>query len=96
MAGIKSMKWVTRKLDEKKQYTVCISKEGLFSVAVVTALSMLSDDNKTIDCVHEGYAVLILNMDIKQKTAIELALSDYLVAMDVNDEETDTKSTVWK
>lgn len=75
---------INKKLNEKKQYTVCICKEGLFSVAVVTALSMLDNSNKTIDCVHEGYAVLILNMDMKQKTAIELALSDYLVSMDVN------------
>lgn len=75
---------INKKLNEKKQYTVCICKEGLFSVAVVTALGMLNKDNRTIDTVHDDYAVLILNMDMKQKTAIELALSDYLVSMNVN------------
>ena len=75
---------INKKLNEKKQYTRCICKEGLFSVAVVTALGMLNKDNRTIDTVHDDYAVLILNMDMKQKTAIELALSDYLVSMNVN------------
>ena len=96
MAGIKQMKWATRKLSEKKQYTVCINKEGLFSVAVVTALGMLNKDNRTLETVQDDYAVLTLNMDIKQKAAIELALSDYLVAMEVNDEEPEKRSIVWK
>ena len=87
---------INERLNEKKQYTVCICKEGLFSVAVVTALSMLNENNKTIDCVHEGYAVLILNMDMKQKTAIELALSDYLVAIDVNEDKPELRSVVYK
>ena len=87
---------INERLNEKKQYTVCICKEGLFSVAVVTALSMLNENNKTIDCVHEGYAVLILNMDMKQKTAIELALSDDLVAIDVNEDKPELRSVVYK
>lgn len=76
---------LNERLTEQKQYTVYILKKGLFSVAVVTALSMLREDNKTIDYVDDKYAVLILNMDMKQKAAIEIALSDYLVEM-VTDE----------
>lgn len=75
---------ITKMVNKKKKYIVCIRKEGLFSVALITALSMLNDNNKTIDCVEGSYAVLTLNMDIKQKTAIELALSDYLVEMVVD------------
>lgn len=87
---------INERLNEKKQYTVCICKEGLFSVAVVTALGMLNKDNRTIDTVHGDYAVLILNMDMKQKTAIELALSDYLVAIDVNEDKPELRSVVYK
>lgn len=87
---------INERLNEKKQYVVCICKEGLFSVAVVTALGMLNKDNRTIDTVHGDYAVLILNMDMKQKTAIELALSDYLVSIEVNDDEPELRSVVYK
>lgn len=77
---------LNEKLNKKKQYTVCINKKGLWSVAVVTALSMLDESNKTLDAVSKDYAVLILDMDMKQKAAIELALSDYLVSIDCNEE----------
>lgn len=88
---------INEKLTKKKQYTVCIDKEGLFSVAVVTALGMLNKDNRVLDCVNNNYAVLILNMDMKQKAAIELALSDYLVAIDVDEEpKAKVKAVVWK
>ena len=87
---------INEKLSEKKQYTVCINKEGLFSVAVVTALGMLNKDNRTLDVVHKEYAVLILNMDTKQKAAIELALSDYLIAIEVDESPKEAKAVVWK
>ena len=75
---------ITKTLNKKRRYAVCMDQKGLFSVAVVTALSMLNDKSKIIDCVEGGYAVLLLDMDIKQKTAIELALSDYLVSINAN------------
>ena len=89
-------KRINDKLTEKKQYTVCINKEGLFSVAAVTALSMLHKDNRTIDWVDSKYAVLILNMDMKQKAAIELALSDYLVEIESDEVKPELKAVVWK
>lgn len=87
---------INEKLNKKKQYTVCINKEGLFSVAIVTALGMLNKDNRILETVHDDYAVLKLNMDIKQKAAIELALSDYLVAIETDEETNAMKAVVWK
>lgn len=75
------------KLTEKKQYEVCIYKEGLFNVGVITALGLLSEDNRELYVVTDSYAGLILNMDIEQKTAIELALRDFIVTIKCNDEE---------
>lgn len=87
---------INEKLNKKKQYTVCINKEGLFSVAVVTALGMLNESNRILETVHNQYAVLKLNMDVKQKAAIELALSDYLVAINADEETNAMKAVVWK
>ena len=87
---------VNNKLNEKKQYVFIIDKEGLFSVAVVTALSMLSKENRTLECADNDYAVLILNVDMKQKAAIELALSDYLIQIDIDEEKPELKSAVYK
>ena len=87
---------VNNKLNEKKQYVFIINKEGLFSVAVVTALSMLSKENRTLECADNDYAVLILNVDMKQKAAIELALSDYLIQMDIDEEKPELKAVVYK
>ena len=89
-------KKINEKLNEKKSYYVQMKKEGLFSVAVVTALSMLSKENRTINYVHGEYATLFLNMDMKQKAAIELALSDYLVAIDVDEYKPELKAVVYK
>lgn len=89
-------KKINEKLNEKKSYYVQMKKEGLFSVAVVTALSMLSKENRTINYVHGEYATLFLNMDMKQKAAIELALSDYLIQMDIDEEKPELKAVVYK
>ena len=89
-------KKINEKLNEKKSYYVQIKKEGLFSVAVVTALSMLSKENRTINYVRGEYATLFLNMDMKQKAAIELALSDYLISMDVDEDKPELKAVVYK
>ena len=89
-------KKINEKLNEKKSYYVQMKKEGLFSVAVVTALSMLSKENRNINHVRGEYATLFLNMDMKQKAAIELALSDYLISMDVDEDKPELKAVVYK
>ena len=89
-------KKINEKLNEKKSYYVQMKKEGLFSVAVVTALSMLSKENRTINYVRGEYATLFLNMDMKQKAAIELALSDYLISMDVDEDKPELRAVVYK
>lgn len=89
-------KKINEKLNEKKRYYVCINKKGLWSVAVVTALSMLDDKNKDLNCIHGEYAVLYLTMDMKQKAAIEVALSDYLIQMDVDEDKPELKAVVYK
>ncbi len=87
---------INNKLTEKKQYVVCICKKGLFRIAVTTTLSLLDDSNIELNAVHGDYAVLILKMDIEQKTAIELALRDYLISIECNEEHTGFNSMVYK
>ena len=87
---------INEKLNEKKLYCVCMSSEALFNVAVITALNLLSKDNRAISCVEGDYAVLFLNMDARQKAAIELALADYLVAFELDESDEDLRAAVWK
>ena len=87
---------LNQKLTEKKQYEVVIRKEALFNIGIVTAMNMLAEENRELLAVYKDCAELVMFMDIEQKTAIELALRDYLVSMRCLEVKPEVKTMVWK
>lgn len=71
-------KRINDKLTEKKQYVYVLRNEVIFNTGVMTAIGILGEKNRVVLGAGDTYIKIKLIMDIEQKTAVDLAVRDYL------------------
>lgn len=84
--------------DEKKEYLVVMKEDALYSVGIMALIGTLSRENRLLYsvemCNHEAYIVWSLNLNKKQKIALEETAKDYITHFSLREEN--IRQVVWK